>query len=83
MKARFVFLSSTYVYLSGAFVCDCLTSVSESINYVGNTKWEVYKIQFSLISAANRWTEGSKVCQLAASLRGEAAEILQTLPDTE
>ncbi|GFV21294.1 uncharacterized protein TNCV_4888891 [Trichonephila clavipes] len=26
---------------------------------------------------------GVKACQLAASLRGEAAEILQTLPDTE
>ncbi|GFU69067.1 uncharacterized protein TNCV_4457941 [Trichonephila clavipes] len=31
----------------------------------------------------NGWTEGAKACQLAVSLRGEAAEILQTLPDTE
>ncbi|GFX40080.1 uncharacterized protein TNCV_4317161, partial [Trichonephila clavipes] len=31
----------------------------------------------------NGWTEGVKACQLAASLREEAAEILQTLPDTE
>ncbi|GFT85726.1 uncharacterized protein TNCV_4026771 [Trichonephila clavipes] len=30
-----------------------------------------------------RWTEGAKACQLAASLRGEAAEVLQNLPDTE
>ncbi|GFW87601.1 uncharacterized protein TNCV_4485661 [Trichonephila clavipes] len=27
--------------------------------------------------------EGVKACQLAASLRGEVAEVLQTLPDTE
>ncbi|GFT69150.1 uncharacterized protein TNCV_2566071 [Trichonephila clavipes] len=47
------------------------------------TNWEVYKTQFSIISEANGWTEGVKACQLAASLRREDAEILQTLPDTE
>ncbi|GFV00880.1 uncharacterized protein TNCV_1386941 [Trichonephila clavipes] len=51
--------------------------------YDGKTNWEVYKTQFSMISEANGWTEGVKACQLAASLRGEAAEVLQTLPDTE
>ncbi|GFT01470.1 uncharacterized protein TNCV_269891 [Trichonephila clavipes] len=45
--------------------------------------WEVYKTQFSIISEDNGWIEGVKACQLAASLRGEAAEVLQTLPDTE
>ncbi|GFS57997.1 uncharacterized protein TNCV_3124741 [Trichonephila clavipes] len=42
--------------------------------YDGKTNWEVYKIQFSIISEANGWTEGVKACQLAASLRGEASE---------
>ncbi|GFT08309.1 uncharacterized protein TNCV_1439081 [Trichonephila clavipes] len=51
--------------------------------YDGKTNWEVHKTQFLTISQANGWTEGVKACQLAASLRGEAAEILQTLPDTE
>ncbi|GFX69304.1 uncharacterized protein TNCV_3564801 [Trichonephila clavipes] len=51
--------------------------------YNGKTNWEVYKTQFSIISEANGWTEGVKACQLATSLRGEAAEILQTLLDTE
>ncbi|GFX05698.1 uncharacterized protein TNCV_3198151 [Trichonephila clavipes] len=51
--------------------------------YDGKTKWEVYKTQFSISSVANEWTEGVKSCHLAASLRGEAAEILQTLSDTE
>ncbi|GFT84898.1 uncharacterized protein TNCV_2507361 [Trichonephila clavipes] len=51
--------------------------------YDGKTSWEVYKIQFSIISEANGWTEGVKACQLEASLRGEAAEVLKTLPDTE
>ncbi|GFW54271.1 uncharacterized protein TNCV_1560491 [Trichonephila clavipes] len=32
---------------------------------------------------SNVWTEEIKACQLVASLRGEAAEVLQTLPDTE
>ncbi|GFX96668.1 uncharacterized protein TNCV_244551 [Trichonephila clavipes] len=51
--------------------------------YDGKTNWEVYKTQFCIISEANEWTEGAKACQLAASLRGEAAEILQTLSGTE
>ncbi|GFY02090.1 uncharacterized protein TNCV_5099511 [Trichonephila clavipes] len=51
--------------------------------YDGKRSWEVYKTQFSIISEANGGTEGAKACQLAASLRGEAAEVLQTLPDTE
>ncbi|GFX93935.1 uncharacterized protein TNCV_3412981 [Trichonephila clavipes] len=43
----------------------------------------VYKTQICIISEANGGTEGVKACQLAASLRGEAAEVLQTLPDTK
>ncbi|GFV56326.1 uncharacterized protein TNCV_2643731 [Trichonephila clavipes] len=41
--------------------------------YDGKTNWEVFKTQFSIISEANGWTEGVKACQLAASLRGDAA----------
>ncbi|GFS93397.1 uncharacterized protein TNCV_2627891 [Trichonephila clavipes] len=51
--------------------------------YDGKTNREVYKAQFSIISEANGWTEGAKECQLATSLRGETAEVLQTIPDTE
>ncbi|GFW26318.1 uncharacterized protein TNCV_4423651 [Trichonephila clavipes] len=51
--------------------------------YEEKTNWEVYTTQFGKISESNGWTEGVKACQLAASLRGEAAEILQTLPDIE
>ncbi|GFU16586.1 uncharacterized protein TNCV_3624901 [Trichonephila clavipes] len=47
--------------------------------YNGKTNWT----QFCIISEVNGWTEGVRVCQPAASLRGEAAEVLQTLPDTE
>ncbi|GFT43268.1 uncharacterized protein TNCV_2521141 [Trichonephila clavipes] len=45
--------------------------------------WEVYKTQFFIISEANGWTEVVKACHLAAFLIEEAAEVLQTLPDTE
>ncbi|GFY17973.1 gag-Pol polyprotein [Trichonephila clavipes] len=51
--------------------------------YDGKTKWEAYKTQFSILSEANGWTEGVKVCHLEASFRGEAAEVLQALPNTE
>ncbi|PRD18411.1 UNVERIFIED_CONTAM: hypothetical protein NCL1_60667 [Trichonephila clavipes] len=59
-------------------------SVRENLStYDGKTNWEVYKTQLSIISDANGLTERVKTCQIAASLRGEAAELLQTLPDTE
>ncbi|GFU98105.1 uncharacterized protein TNCV_1491291 [Trichonephila clavipes] len=51
--------------------------------YDRKTSWEVYKIQFCIISEANGWTEKIKACQLVASLRGKSAEVLQTLPDTK
>ncbi|GFV62217.1 uncharacterized protein TNCV_2034951 [Trichonephila clavipes] len=46
------------------------------------TKQEMQKGQQGM-EKANGWTEGAKACQLAASLRVEAAEVLQTFPDTE
>ncbi|GFX02199.1 uncharacterized protein TNCV_137751 [Trichonephila clavipes] len=55
----------------------------ELSTYDGKAKWEVYKTQLSIISEGNGWIEGVKACQLAASIRGEAAKILQILPDTE
>ncbi|GFU01373.1 uncharacterized protein TNCV_1215471 [Trichonephila clavipes] len=67
-----------------AVVEEKIAVVEEKIAVVEEkTKKEVYKTQFCIISEANGWTEGVKACQLAASLRGEAAEVLQTLPDTE
>ncbi|GFW96195.1 uncharacterized protein TNCV_571661 [Trichonephila clavipes] len=57
-------------------------SVKQS-TYDGKIYGELYKTQFSIISEANGWTEGVKACQLAASLREEAAKVLQTLLDTE
>ncbi|GFX45084.1 uncharacterized protein TNCV_3431321 [Trichonephila clavipes] len=37
--------------------------------YDGKTSWEVYKVQFCIISEAIGWTEEIKACQLVASLR--------------
>ncbi|GFY19210.1 uncharacterized protein TNCV_4225741 [Trichonephila clavipes] len=78
------FLPSSPVPVSTSPVPVTASTVSVKLStYDGKMNWEVYKTQFSIISEANGWTEGVKACQLAASLRGEAAEILQTLPDTE
>ncbi|GFS49290.1 gag-Pol polyprotein [Trichonephila clavipes] len=76
--------ASWYLFLR--YLCLPLTASPVSVKlstYDGKTNWEVYKTQFSIISEAIGWTEGVKACQLAASLGGEAAEILQTLPDTK
>ncbi|GFT23546.1 uncharacterized protein TNCV_3510511 [Trichonephila clavipes] len=66
-----LFLLLQYLYLPPLYTYD------------GKTNWDMYKIQFGIISETNRWTEGVKSCQLVASLRGEAAEVLQILTNTE
>ncbi|GFX00324.1 gag-Pol polyprotein [Trichonephila clavipes] len=51
--------------------------------YDGKSSWQVYKTQFSIVADANQWDSRTKACQLAASLRADAADILQTLPETQ
>ncbi|GFV94669.1 retrovirus-related Pol polyprotein from transposon 17.6 [Trichonephila clavipes] len=51
--------------------------------YGGKSSWQVYKTQFSIVADANQWDSQTKACQLAASLRADAADILQTLPETQ
>ncbi|GFT46286.1 uncharacterized protein TNCV_3126611 [Trichonephila clavipes] len=81
-ESKFVPVSSVPMPASPVPLTASPVSVKLS-TYDRKTKWEVCKTQFSIISEVNGWTEGVKACQLAASLRGEAAEILKTLPDTE
>ncbi|GFV88076.1 gag-Pol polyprotein [Trichonephila clavipes] len=51
--------------------------------YDGKSSWQVYKTQFSIVADENQWDSQTKACQLAASLRADAADILQTLPETQ
>ncbi|GFX19137.1 retrovirus-related Pol polyprotein from transposon 412 [Trichonephila clavipes] len=51
--------------------------------YDGKSSWQVYKTQFSIVADANQWYSQTKACQLAASLRADAVDILQTLPETQ
>ncbi|GFX69692.1 retrovirus-related Pol polyprotein from transposon 412 [Trichonephila clavipes] len=51
--------------------------------YDGKSSWQVYKTQFSIVADANQWDSQTKACQLAASIRADAADILQTLPETQ
>ncbi|GFX73502.1 retrovirus-related Pol polyprotein from transposon 412 [Trichonephila clavipes] len=48
--------------------------------YDGKSSWQVYKTQFSIVADANQWDSQTKACQLAASLRADAADIL---PETQ
>ncbi|GFV05607.1 uncharacterized protein TNCV_228181 [Trichonephila clavipes] len=78
------FVPASPVHVPSAAVPLTASTVSVKLStYEGKTYWEVYKTQFSIILVSNGWTKGVKACQLAASLRGEADEILQTLPNTE
>ncbi|KFM64799.1 hypothetical protein X975_19283, partial [Stegodyphus mimosarum] len=51
--------------------------------YDGKTAWQLYKTQFCTVADANGWDSQAKTCHLAASLREHAADILQTIPETQ
>ncbi|KAF8781568.1 Retrovirus-related Pol polyprotein like [Argiope bruennichi] len=49
----------------------------------GKTSWQVYKTQFTMVAEANGWNPQAKALHLAASLRGDAADILKTLTEEQ
>ncbi|GFS77432.1 retrovirus-related Pol polyprotein from transposon 412 [Trichonephila clavipes] len=51
--------------------------------YDGKSSWQVYKTQFSIVADANQWDSQTKACQLAASFRADAADMMLTLPETQ
>ena len=48
-----------------------------------NTFWQVYKTQFLMVVDANRWNPSAQAFHLAASLRGDEANFLQTLSEAQ
>ncbi|KAF8786035.1 Retrovirus-related Pol polyprotein like [Argiope bruennichi] len=49
----------------------------------GKTSWQVYKTQFTIVAEANGWNPQAKVFHFATSLRGDAADILETLTEEQ
>lgn len=49
--------------------------------YDGKSSWNVFKQQFETISEYNKWNDASKAVHLTAALRGEAANVLETIPE--
>ena len=49
----------------------------------GTTSWDNYKKQFDAAARANGWTTQEKAISLTMALRGNAVDILQTLPESE
>ncbi|GBO24268.1 Retrovirus-related Pol polyprotein from transposon 297 [Araneus ventricosus] len=50
------------------------------LTFDGQTSWTVFKTRFDVVSSTNGWTDFVKACQLVASFRGSAAEVLQGIP---
>uniref|UniRef100_A0A6P7GD00 Uncharacterized protein LOC114340701 n=1 Tax=Diabrotica virgifera virgifera TaxID=50390 RepID=A0A6P7GD00_DIAVI len=46
----------------------------------GKSSWSIYLRQFEAIATANHWTEQEKAVSLTAALRGDAADILRSIP---
>lgn len=46
----------------------------------GKSSWSIYLRQFEAIAAANHWTQEEKAVSLTAALRGDAADILRSIP---
>ncbi|GFU32294.1 gag-Pol polyprotein [Nephila pilipes] len=55
------------------------------LTFDGKTSWQVYiyKTQFTMVLEANGWNPRTKAFHLAASLRGEAADIIKTFPEEQ
>ncbi|XP_049310621.1 uncharacterized protein LOC125778133 [Bactrocera dorsalis] len=49
----------------------------------GSIPFQIFKLQFEKTAMANNWNTADKVASLFVSLKGPAAEILQTIPDCE
>ncbi|XP_049304021.1 uncharacterized protein LOC125776325 [Bactrocera dorsalis] len=49
----------------------------------GSIPFKIFKLQFEKTALANNWNAADKVASLFVSLKGPAAEILQTIPDCE
>ncbi|GFS72892.1 uncharacterized protein NPIL_505231 [Nephila pilipes] len=65
----------------GAFM-PSLTTI-KLLTFDRKTSWQVHKTQFKMVAEANGWNSRVKVFHLAASLRGDAADILETLPEKQ
>ncbi|GFU26113.1 retrovirus-related Pol polyprotein from transposon 412 [Nephila pilipes] len=53
------------------------------LTFDGKTSWQVNKTPFTMVAEANGWNSPVKAFHLAASLRGDMADILETLPEEQ
>ena len=58
-------------------------AIIKPLTFDGNSSWQVFKTQFMMISEANGWSPTAKAFHLAASLRGDAANVLETLSEAQ
>lgn len=52
-------------------------------SFDGSTPFQIFKLQFEKTATTNNWSAESKAATLIVSLKGSAAEVLQTIPDSE
>ncbi|GFU12275.1 gag-Pol polyprotein [Trichonephila clavipes] len=69
-----------YLQYFNKLQAECKKQTAHLVEYFFD---RLYKTQFSIVADANQWDSQTKACQLAASLRADAADILQTLPETQ
>ena len=60
----------------------CQATIKSS-TFKGKIPWQVYKTQFTMVVEGNGWSPSGKTFHLAASLRGNAADILETLSEAQ
>ena len=49
----------------------------------GISSWQLSNNQFTMVSEANRWSPTDEAFHIAASLRGDAASVLETLSEAQ
>ena len=58
-------------------------AIIKPLTFDRKTSWQVYKRQFMMVAEANGWISSAKPFHLAASLRRDAADILQMLSEAQ
>ncbi|OAD55663.1 hypothetical protein WN48_04418, partial [Eufriesea mexicana] len=62
-------------------VTGAVTTKLKAPTFDGTAPFKIFKLQFKMTASTNHWNNEDKVAALVVSLKGPAAEILQTVPE--
>ncbi|KAJ8958624.1 hypothetical protein NQ318_016348 [Aromia moschata] len=76
-------LHRTSIADSGDYSTSPVHKMLKPPTYDGQSSWSMYRRQFEAAAKANGWTSQEMATSLVISLRGQALEILQSIPEEQ